>query len=319
MVTSAAERRPSLSVPRGLTYLSIAGVTWGTTGAAVEVVYRSSDFGPMAVSFWRFVSGMVLLLTAGLLRPSRRRPAVAPSRSVQSPGRRALLFTGTGVGLAVFQSAYFGAVMETGLAVATIVALGAAPVLTAAGGRLFLGERIGRSGWLAIGGALIGLAVLVLGNERTDVRPVGVGLALLSAAGFAASSLLGRWTGRRGAGEDPGTLTVWSFGIGAAVMLPFALGEGAWPETAQPGRVLVMMLYVAAVTTALAYPLYFAGTAAVRAVTASVVMLIEPVSAAVLAVLLLDERLTAATIVGTVLMLASVGGLALVESRPVAP
>ncbi|MFI6581390.1 DMT family transporter [Embleya sp. NPDC050493] len=309
---SPVEDRPARSVPRGLTYLSIAGVTWGTTGAAVEVIYRSSDFGPMAVSFWRFVSGMVLLLAAGLLRPS----GPAPRTAGQPPGRRALLFTGTGAGLAVFQSAYFGAVMQTGLAVATIVALGAAPVLTAAGGRLFLGERIGRSGLSAIGGALIGLAILVLGNRQTDVRPLGVGLALLSAAGFAASNLLGRWTGRLGAGEDPATLTVWSFGIGAAVMLPFALGEGVWPQTAQPGRVLAMMLYVAAVTTALAYPLYFAGTAAVRAVTASVVMLIEPVSAAALAVLLLDERLTAATIVGTLMMLTAVGGLALAESRP---
>ncbi|MEU0940887.1 EamA family transporter [Embleya sp. NPDC005971] len=318
VVASPAEAetkgRSATSAPRGLAYLAFAGVTWGTTGAAVEVVYRSSDFGPMAVSFWRFVSGMVLLLAAGLLRPSRPAP-----RATRQPARhRALLFVGTGVGLAVFQSAYFGAVMETGLAVATIVALGAAPVLTAAGGRLFLGERIGRSGLLAIAGALIGLGVLVLGNRPTDVRPLGVGWALLSAAGFAASNLLGRWTGRHGAGEEPSTLTVWSFGIGAAVMLPFALYEGVWPETTQPGRVLAMMLYVAAVTTALAYPLYFAGTAAVRAVTASVVMLIEPVSAAVLAVLVLDERLTAATIVGTVLMLTAVGGLALAESRPAA-
>ncbi|MEU7167820.1 EamA family transporter [Streptomyces morookaense] len=299
-------RSTSISTPalRGLACLATAGTTWGTTGAAVEIVYRSSDFGPMAVSFWRFLGGAALLLAA------RRTP-----RGARPVRGRVLLFTGTGIALAVFQTAYFGAVEETGLAVATIVALGAAPVLTAAGGRLFLGEHVGRGGLLAVGGALTGLAVLVLGNQQSAVRPLGVGLALLSAAGFAASSLLGRWTGRHGAGEDPYTLTLGSFGVGAAVLLPFACGEGLVPHTAHAGRVLLMLLYVVAVTTALAYPLYFAGAAAVRAATASVVMLIEPVSAAALAVLLLGERLTVATAGGAAVLLAAIAGLAVTESR----
>jgi DME family drug/metabolite transporter len=44
-------------------------------------------------------------------------------------------------------------------------------------------------------------------------------------------------------------------------------------------------------------------------------MLLEPVSAAVLAVLLLGEQLTVATCLGTLLMLGSVVGLALAEAR----
>nr|WP_143200057.1 EamA family transporter [Kitasatospora sp. CB01950] len=304
------------SVRRGLAYLAFAGITWGTTGAAVDIVYRSSDFGPMAVSFWRFLTGVALLLAAQAFRPGRKTSRTSrPSRTSQALGRRTLLLAGTGVGLAVFQTAYFAAVQDTGLAVGTIVALGAAPVLTAAGGRLFLGERIGRAGLLAVTGAPAGLAILVLGNQAGVVHPVGVGMALLSAAGYAVSNLLGRWTGRHGAGEDPYTLTVGSFAVGAAVMAPFAWGEGLVPHTAHLGHVVLLMLYVAAVTTALAYPLYFAGAGAVRAATASVVMLIEPVSAAVLAVLFLGERLTAPTVIGTALMLAAIAGLAVAESR----
>jgi drug/metabolite transporter, DME family len=48
-------------------------------------------------------------------------------------------------------------------------------------------------------------------------------------------------------------------------------------------------------------------------------MLLEPVSAAVLAVGLLGERLTATTLTGTLLMLASVAGLALAETRAAGP
>ncbi|WP_084715240.1 DMT family transporter [Streptacidiphilus rugosus] len=304
---SARSVRP---VRRGLVCLAVAGTAWGTTGAAADLVYRSSDFGPLALSFWRLLASMALLIAARVLRPARRLP-----RREQPVLRRALLFTGTGVSLAVFQAAYFAAVQDTGLAVGTIVTLGAGPVLTAAGARLFLGEHIGRGGVLAVGGALAGLSVLVLGNQQGVVRPLGVGLALLSAAGFAVSNVLGRWAGRDGTGVDSYTLTLWSFAIGAFVLLPFAWVEGLVPHTAHPARVLLLLLYVVVFTTALAYPLYFAGAAAVRAATVSVVMLIEPVSATVLAVLFLGERLTVATVVGTMLMLTSIVGLAVAESR----
>lgn len=305
-----------LSVRRGLTYLALAGTAWGTTGAAVDIVYRASDLGPVALSFWRYVSGLVLLLAARALR----RPArTAPTRPLRTSRDRVFLLAGTGIGLTVFQTAYFAAVHQTGLAVATIVTLGAGPVLTAIGGRLLLDERIGRHGALAVCGALAGLAVLVLGNHGGTVRPAGVALSLLSAAGYAAATLLARWTGRHGAGEPAYRLTMWSFGIGAALLLPFAWREGLLPHTDQLGRVLLLMTYVAVVTTALAYPLYFAGAAAVRAATAAVVMLIEPVSAAVLALTVLGERLTGATVAGTLLLMSAVAALALAESRLRAP
>lgn len=67
---------------------------------------------------------------------------------------------------------------DTGLAVGTIVTLGAAPVFTAAAGRLFLKESVGRGGALAVAGALAGLTVLVLGNEPGVVQPLGVVTAL---------------------------------------------------------------------------------------------------------------------------------------------
>lgn len=298
------------AVRRGFAFLAFAGIAWGTTGAAVEVIYRTSDLGPMAISFYRFLAGAVLLLPVWVLRRSRQVPRVT-----QPAGRRVLLLVGIGVGLAVFQTAYFGAVRDTGLAVGTIVTLGAAPVFTAVGGRLFLGERIGRAGLLAVAGALAGLAVLVLGNQPGVVHTAGVGMALLSAAGYAVSNLLGRWTGRHGIGEDAFALTLWSFLIGAAVMLPLAFHEGLVPQGGDLTEAALLMLYIAAVTTAVAYPLYFAGVAVLRAATASVMMLLEPVSAAVLAVLFLDEQLTVATVAGTVILLGAIAALGLAESR----
>ncbi|WP_329542439.1 DMT family transporter [Streptomyces sp. NBC_01358] len=298
-----------LPVGRSLCYLIIAGVAWGTAGAAAALLFGASDLGPLALSFWRCAGGLLFLLAALALRPGR---AVAVAES----GRRRLLrIGGTGIGLTVFQTAYFAAVQATGLAVGTVVTLGAGPVLIAVGARLTMGERLGLGGLAAVAGALSGLAVLVLGGDAGAVRPAGIALALLSAAGYAAITLLTRWLGRDGGGGDALATSAWAFGIAAVALLPMAAGEGLVPHTEQMAQVVTLLVYVAAIPTALAYALYFAGAAVVRAATVSVIMLLEPVSAAVIAVVVLHEQLTPATVAGTLLLLTAVVGLAVAETR----
>ncbi|HEY8984720.1 MAG TPA: EamA family transporter [Streptomyces sp.] len=297
----------SLSVPftpvgRGLLCLTVAGIAWGTAGAAATLLFRISDLNAVALSFWRCAGGLAVLLA---VRTLRRRPA-RPTRGA----RGWLLTLANGVALAVFQTAYFAAVSETGLAVATVVTLGAGPVFIALGARVTLGERLGRGGVLAVAGALAGLGVLFSGGGV--VRASGVLLGLLSAAGYCAMTLVTR---RWGSAEGAADTTVGAFAVTTLCLLPFALEAGALPHSDRPGQVVLLLGYIAAVPTALAYALYFAGAALVRAATVSVVMLLEPVSAAVLAVAVLGERVTGATVAGTALMLGSVAGLAVAEAR----
>ncbi|GAA4957394.1 hypothetical protein GCM10023238_25120 [Streptomyces heliomycini] len=142
-----SKRRPRLPVGRGLLYLIVAGAAWGTAGAAASLVYgpRHGPGRPVLLAL-RGRSG-----AAARRRPlSRRARTAAP----EPRGRRVLRAGVTGMGLAVFQTAYFAAVSATGLAVATVVTLGAGPVLIALGARLALGERLGRGGLAAVVGAL---------------------------------------------------------------------------------------------------------------------------------------------------------------------
>ncbi|WP_431980421.1 DMT family transporter [Streptomyces qinglanensis] len=315
MSTSSAGSTGSFGLPvgQGLLFLAAAGATWGTTGAAVDVIHSSSDLGPLAMSFWRYVGGLALLLVGRALllrRPGRAGRAGRPGRPGRdTPSRRRSRYVvrlSTGLCMAVFQTAYFAAVPATGVAVATIVTLGAAPVFVTLGARIALRERLGRGGTCAVAAAPAGLAVLVLGGGSGEVRPAGVALALLSAVSIAVSVLLARWVGSTGMPESAFTLTAWSLGVGAVALLPCAAVEGLLPHTGEPLRVALLLLYVGAVPTALAYPLYFAGAAVVRAATASVVMLIEPISATVLAVGLLGERLTLPMLLGAAVLLAAV-------------
>jgi DME family drug/metabolite transporter len=293
-----------LPVGRGLVYLIVAGVTWGTAGAVASLTYRTSDLGPVALSFWRCAAGLAVLLAVRPLWPRAR-------TAVQEPFRhRALRVGASGVALAVFQTAYFAAVRSTGLAVATVVTLGAGPLLIALGARLTLGERLGRGGTVAVAGALAGLAVLTLGGADASVRPLGVLLGLLSAAGCCVMTLITRASRAGSSGTSVGV-----FAVTSLCLLPFALAEGLVPHTSEPVLLLGLLAYLATVPTALAYGLYFAAAAVVRSTTVSVIMLLEPVSAAVLAVVLFGEHLTPAVVLGTLLMLGAVAGLAVTEAR----
>ncbi|MER7513741.1 EamA family transporter [Streptomyces lavendulae] len=304
---------------RSLLYLVVAGVAWGTAGAAASLLFLASDLGPVALSFWRCAGGLVVLLGVLAVRRAvraRRAPrASRPSPAVRAPRVPVVSLIGTGLMFTLFQAAYFAAVRDTGLAVGTVVTLGAGPVLIALGGRYWMGERLGRGGTAAVAGALTGLAVLVLGSGGGEVRPLGVGWAVLSAAGYAGMTLRARWLGRRGASGDPLVTTTWSVAVGTVCLLPLALVEGLLPHAADWGRVCWLLVYVATVPTALAYALYFTGAASVRAATVSVIMLIEPVSAAAIAVGVLGERLTGAVVLGTVLLLSAVGALIAAEAR----
>jgi DME family drug/metabolite transporter len=309
-----------LSTGRGLVYVVFAATAWGTAGAAAALLYRGSGLGPLALTFWRAAGGFALLLAVRAVRGRGKRPTPVSAEAVREPrGRAVVRVLTTGAGLTLFQAAYFCAVKSTGLAVATVVTLGSGPVLIALAARLTMGERLGRGGMAAVAGALAGLAVLVLGGGGAEVRPAGVALALLSAAGYSGITLLTRWSGRRGAAGDPLDTSLWSFGICAVLLLPAALGEGLWPAAHGLGRTLLLLGYLASVPTAVAYALYFAGAAVLRSATVSVVALIEPVSAAVLAVTLLEERLTAATLIGTVILLTAVAALAWEEAAATRP
>jgi DME family drug/metabolite transporter len=265
------------------------------------MLYSAGGLDPLTVSFWRFLGGAVALAAAWpLLRGGPGELSLA-GRFRAEPVR----FVGTGVGMAVSQTAYFAALDYAGVAVATVVTLGAAPILVAVGARLWMSERLGGRGVLIIGSALAGLTLLVSGGDpdATATAPVlGIGLALLSAVGHAGTILLGR---AMGTGDSVGGALI-GFAVGSLCLLPFALGSGLGPDGGVTVTAVVLLAYLGVVPSALAYGLFFVGLRVVSATTASVVALVEPLVAAGIAVAFLGERLTVAAALGGVMLLAAV-------------
>ncbi|NBE97849.1 EamA/RhaT family transporter [Nonomuraea sp. KC401] len=285
-----------VSARRGAFYVSMAATAWGTGGAAGSLLFQTGQFGPVGVSLWRHLLGaaFLLLIVRRLVLADHLDWRVLP----------------VGAGMAVYQTAYFAAIAHSGVAVATVVTMGATPVLTAVGSRLFLRERLTRGALLALAAALAGLVLLTvepaLATSATPaVSPVlGVAFALASATGYAGVTLVSR----RHKDRDPRTTAIGGFAVAAVCLAPFALADGVVPELSWPS--LALLVYLGAVPTALAYGLYFVALTVLRATTVAIISLGEAVGAALLGVALFGERLTPLAWTGCALLLAAVTVLA---------
>jgi DME family drug/metabolite transporter len=211
----------------------------------------------------------------------------------------------TGLLAATFQAAYFSSVSLTSVSLATLVTIGATPVIVL-GGELLLGRRrLDWSGVMRTVLALAGLGLLVglpAGGYGTDAVLESAGLALLAAAGFAMLTLAGA-VPVPGLGEE--TVTGLGFTLGGLILLPLAAAAGglAFQPTA---AALGWLAVLAAGPTALAYTLYFRGLRSAPASTGALLSLLEPLTATVLSVAFLGNRLGPTGIAGAVLLAAAV-------------
>ena len=277
----------------GLLYLVISGLLWGTGGLTGSLLGRVAGLSAIAVAACRLTAGGVLIVC--YLTATRR----------TWPSGRAAWVRITVIGLlaAIYQSCYFTAVSLTSVPLATLITIGAAPVLVLAAERVTRRPG-GRLAVLTTGLAVTGLGLLVglpSGFRETAVL-ASAGMAVLAAAGFAAVTLVST---RTVAGLDDLTVTGFGFTLGGLLLMPLA--ELAGGIAFRPGLSAIGLLVALGTgPTAVAYTLYFRGLRTVAASTAARLALLEPLTGAILAALLLGERLSATGIAGAAIIGAAV-------------
>src|SRR5829696_5493843 len=113
---------------RGFLLVVLAALCWGTSGVSGKIVADRTDLGPLDIAWHRMAIGAVVLLIGFAATRRRRVETTAPLTGVTS----VCLFL-VAAGLAAYQLAYFAAVATAGVSIATLVALGLAPLLIAVG------------------------------------------------------------------------------------------------------------------------------------------------------------------------------------------
>lgn len=282
----------------GLLMIVLAAVLWGTVGVSTRAIFTLADTTALTIAFLRLALAVpVLVLGAASF-------AVLGRRSVRASPRQLLLMGVIGVLLAVYQLCFFGAIQRVGVAIATLVTLCIAPVIVAILSPLLFGERLTRQLVASAGLAIIGTVLLVSPIDLTTLggaAGTGILLALGSATGYALVAIVSRRVARH---SHPLTTVTVGFAVGALALLPALLVEGVALDFPPLGWLL--LVYLAAVPSALAYVLFTVGMRTTVATVASLVTLIEPLTAAGLAWLLFDERLGPLALVGAALLLGAV-------------
>ncbi|MFJ4653572.1 winged helix-turn-helix transcriptional regulator [Nocardia sp. NPDC088792] len=274
---------------RGPAAILAAAVLWGSTGTAASLAPAGTPAAAIG-SAGLALGGLLLFLTAhgdrlrgnGSARLRYRRP------------ERLLLVLGA-CAVAGYPVTFYPAVARTGVAVATVVALGSAPVFA---GLLTWATGQGRPSprWTAATLlAVTGCAVLVLGpvllehgaGRSGSIDVLGIGLAACGGLTYAVYSLIGGKLIARG--HDSSRVMGAMFGPAALPVLPVILHAGfAWLATPRGAAVAA---HLALLTTFLAYRLFGYGLRHTTVAVATTLTLAEPAVAAVLGVSVVGERL----------------------------
>ena len=205
---------------------------------------------------------------------------------------------------AAYQPAFFTGVREAGVAVGTIVTVGAAPFLAGLISVLLGDHRPSRRWLVTTAVAAVGLGLLIApGADGAAPSTRGVVAALGAALSFAAYTVAAKRLLVRGVPRLAGVAT--TFLLAGLLLLPVllvALDDAATPVALVAPRGVMIVAWLGVGATAAAYLLFTAGLRTVPAVTGATMALAEPLTATVLGVLLLGERLAPVAAAGALLV-----------------
>lgn len=281
---------------KGQWYVLAAAVLWGTTGTAQALAPAQTN--PLALGAVRLAVGgsalMLLALPRGVFKGSGRWPVKSTALAA--------------VSMAAYQVFFFTALLRTGVATGTIVAIGSAPVLTGALGILFQSESPRPRWLLATILAIIGCMLLVAAAGDIRVEVVGIASALAAGGSYAVYAVISK---KLLDSYSPDAVIAVVFFLAAILLLPLTLvADLNWLW--QP-RGLVVAAHLGLVATAGAYALFARGLSMIPSATAVSLSLAEPLTAGALGIVLLGERMTIFSAIGVGLIfvglaLLTVGG-----------
>jgi drug/metabolite transporter (DMT)-like permease len=276
-----------------------SGLAALTAGAAVlglsPILVRLADVGPVAIGFWRLTLALPILLIWHLIA-RRRQPAQMEPKPKSAPWvlfLSGLLFSGD-LGF------WHVSLQHTSVANSIFLLSAATPLFATIGGRIFLGQTIGR--WFVAGMlvCIVGVALLVSGRAGLGQGEwLGDALSVLAGV-FFASYLVALAKCRQV--YSVSAISLYSTLSTTIVLLPLSiiLGETVIPQSAGGWIDLAALglLCQAAGQTLLAFGLAF-----VTAGLSSLIMLLEPVISLIVAWPVLGEVPQAMQLLGSVAIL----------------
>lgn len=277
------KQNPPRSSFEGYGEIITASVLWGLAGIFAKKI---AGMSAQSIIFYRVALAFAIIFLFLLISGNLNRVRLKDKKAYL------LLFS---ILQAATMLAYFTSVLKASVSVAVLL-LYTAPVYITVLSPLLLKESLTRRGIIALILSLAGIVLIVDPAKLEFSQSAGILAGMLSGIAYAFQVMTSKYISRTYAGY---TQAFWGFMVAALLLLPV----GAAPAVVVSGNITYLVL-LAIFPTILAVSLYFNGLKKVKASSASILGLIEPVSAVILAVLILGEKLTLPVITGGALILA---------------
>lgn len=276
---------------RGLAALFVASFFFATAAIFVRFATEASA---ISLTFFRlFIAALALILFA------------SARRSLHRLSRRDLILVAiSGTFLSLHFASFIFAVKETTIANATFL-VNTSPVMLAVFSPLLIRERTTSRELVSVLVATLG--VIIVAYAGNGFRAFGLGdLSALLAAFFVTQySLVGRYL--RASGVSTACYTSYVYGVAALVALLLVGVLGERPFRVYDAQNVLAILGLALLPTAVGHSLYNYSLGSVKAVTANLFPLMEPVLASIFAIPLFAEIPNPVQIAGYSLILLAVG------------
>lgn len=263
-------------------------VLWGTTGTAQT--FMPQTIHPLVVGASRLaVGGFTLLFILFIMRKIdfRNWPWKATIYAALS--------------MAVFQYLFFSSVRLTGVAIGTVVTIGSAPVFSGLIEWVLVKRRPTRVWLSATILAIIGCALLFLNKGGVVVNPIGVAMSLGAGSLFAMYALVNKEVLDH-VPAVPAVAVI--FSMSAVMLFPFLFIFET--EGLLTGRGIGVVLYLGLATTSIAYILFSTGLKHIPSSSAVTLSLAEPLTAALLSVIVVGEQLAGSSWTGIAMLLGGI-------------
>jgi len=279
---------------KGLIYIILASVLWGTSGIFVHYL---APFGVTSLQM-TFIRGFVsFICMLGYI-------LVVDPKLIKTNIKELVMFLGSGISFFATATCYYHSMQLTSISTA-VVLMYTAPIFVMIYSVMFLGEKLTGLKLLSVAGMIVGCGFVsgIIGGLKFNA--LGIAIGFVSGISYASYNIITKIEMQKGINPFKANFYCFLFSIfvGLIIAKPYGIINCI---SINPPVVISLSAGVGLIACILPYFFYTLALREIPAGTASSLGILEPMAATIFSVIIFKEQLSTFSVIGIILILGSV-------------